>query len=90
MGHFLQESPSIQETSPNTIDHQDASEGSIFSDCDCSHVTASNQSGWVATVSCNVPISSFVANCLRLFCKEAADWLQLTVATRSDWLLAVT
>ena len=71
------------------IDQQDASEGSIFTGCDCSHVTASNRSGWVATVSCNVS-ASFVANCLRLFCKEAADWLQLTVATRSDWLLAVT
>ena len=36
------------------IVQQDASEGSIFSGCDCSHVTASNQSGWVAPVSCNV------------------------------------
>ena len=42
----------------SSIDHQDASEGSIFSGYDCTHVTASNQSGWVATASCNVSAAS--------------------------------
>ena len=40
------------------IDHQDASEGSILSGYDCSHVTASNQSGRVATVSCSQSAAS--------------------------------
>ena len=65
-----------------TLDHQYVSEGSTFSDCDCSHVTASNQSGRVATVSCSQSAASLQNNRKQFATKLLIRYRWLWLPTR--------
>ena len=71
-----------------TIDHQDASEDSTFSGCDCSHVTASNQSERVATVSCSQSAASLQNNRKQFATKLLIRYSWLWLPTRIGCLLS--
>ena len=75
-------------TGIQSIEHQDASEGSTFSGCDCSHVTASNQSGRVATVSCSQSAASVQNNRKQFATKLLIRYSWLRLPTQIGCLLS--